>query len=59
MSFQGTTTDAEDPMASTTYGSAALILFFGKAAQRLQKPGLMNIYGLSFAQKYGKMGESK
>lgn len=46
MSFQGTTMDAEDPIASTTYSSAALTLFFGKAAQRLQKPGLTNIYGL-------------
>ena len=41
--------DAEDPVASTTYSSAALTLFFGKAAQKLQKPGLMSMYSLSFA----------
>lgn len=41
--------DAEAPVASTTCRSAALAIFFGEAAQRLQKPGLMNIDGLSFA----------
>ena len=51
--------DAEAPVASTTCSSAVLTLFFDKAAQRPQKLGLMNIYGLSFAWRYGKMGERK
>lgn len=51
--------DEEAPLASATCSSAALTLFLSKAAQRLQKSGLVNRYGLPFAQKYGKTGQSK